>query len=54
MNLCLFWLAVADLGYLLCRAVNCSQVFVGLVDPVFAQEYTVKTNLYMTGRPSVG
>ena len=49
MNLCLFWLGIVDLSYVLCEAVSAAHSFIAVLDPVFAKEYEVKRHSFVTG-----
>ena len=51
MNLCLWWLAVADLLYLLSVAAGRTVAsLIDLVDPEFSGQYYVYSMLYLAGK----
>ena len=53
MNLCLWWLAAADLCYLVTLASTSTVAsFVELVDADFLKQYDAYSRLYMSGRVS--
>ena len=50
MNLCLWWLAAADLCYLVSlSAITTASLLIELVDPEFSKEYETNSTLYMSG-----
>ena len=50
MNLCLWWLAVADLLYLLSvAAAGTAASLIELVDPEFSEKYAAYSMLYLSG-----
>ena len=52
MNLCLWWLAVADLLYLLSVAgAGTAASLIELVDPEFSEKYYAYSKLYLSGVP---